>query len=105
MNQTSVFENAQTSLTDMSDGALEGITRRTLLELCGVGGIPAEERRLARIDLLAADEVFLAGTGARMVPVRTLDGAMIGKGDVREIYPRLVAAYEARVRADDGRNC
>lgn len=88
-----------------SDGALEGITRRTLLEICAADGIPAEERRLTRIDLLGADEVFLAGTGARVIPVRTLDGATIGQGADRAIYARLAAAYEARVRAGDGATC
>jgi len=84
-----------------TDGALEGITRRTLLELCSADGIPAEQRRLGRIDLLGADEVFLTGTGARLVPVRTLDGAVIGKDGDRPVYARLTAAFEARVRARD----
>jgi branched-chain amino acid aminotransferase len=100
-----------------TDGALEGVTRRTLLEVCARDGFPAEERRMTRIDLLAADEVFLVGTGARMVPVRTLDGALIGtpravapatgspEAPHRPIYARLSAAYEACVRAHDGESC
>lgn len=88
-----------------TDGALEGITRRTVLELCAAHSIPAEEKRLGRIDLVAADEVFLVGTGARMVPVRTLDGTTIGEGRDRPIYARLLTAFEARVRADDARSC
>jgi branched-chain amino acid aminotransferase len=87
------------------DGALEGITRRTLLEVCVAQGIPVEQRRLNRIDLLGADEVFLAGTGARMVPVRSLDGTQLGWGAGRAIYSKLDAGYEARVRADAGHSC
>lgn len=89
----------------VSDGALEGITRRTLLEICASEGISAVERRLTRIDLLGADEMFLTGTGARMIPVRTLDGAIIGEGGERAIYARLAVAYEARLDADDGETC
>jgi branched-chain amino acid aminotransferase len=89
----------------VSDGALEGITRHTLLEICAAEGISADERRLTRIDLLGADEMFLTGTGARMIPVRTLDGATIGEGGARATYARLAAAYEARLDADDGETC
>ncbi len=105
----------------VTDGALEGVTRRTLLEICARDGIPAVERRMTRIDLLAADEVFLAGTGARMIPVRTLDGAPIGAPSAsagsgatsdpprsvpdRPIYARLDAAYEERVRAVGAVSC
>lgn len=63
-----------------TDGALDGITRRTILELCAEFGIPARERTLGRIDFFAADEAFLTGSGARVVPVRSLDGQPIGRG-------------------------
>ncbi len=56
-----------------TDGALEGITRASVLEIAQSQGLAAGERSLGRFDLLAADEVFLTGTGARIVPVATLD--------------------------------
>ncbi len=62
-----------------TDGALDGITRRTILELCAKLGIEARERTLTRIDFFAADEAFLSGSGARVVPVRSLDGQAIGR--------------------------
>jgi branched-chain amino acid aminotransferase len=77
-----------------SDGALEGITRATVLELAAREGIPAGERTLGRADLLAAEEVFLTGTGARIAPVASLDGQPIGEGP-RPITRRLAAAFEA----------
>jgi branched-chain amino acid aminotransferase len=77
----------------MSDGALEGITRRTLLELAGTLGIPATERSLTRFDLFAADEVFLSGSGAGVVPVRSLDGREIGNGRPGEVWRKLRRAY------------
>ena len=77
----------------VSDGALEGITRRTLLELAGTLGMPAAERSLTRFDLLGADEVFLSGSGAGVVPVRSLDGATIGSGRPGEVWSKLRRAY------------
>lgn len=62
-----------------TDGALDGITRRTILELCAKLGIPVSERTLGRVDFFAADEAFLTGSGARVVAVRSLDGQAIGE--------------------------
>jgi branched-chain amino acid aminotransferase len=76
-----------------TDGALEGITRATVLEIAGSLGLPAAERTLGRVDLLGADEVFLTGTGARIVPVRSLDGRPIGKGGIGPITAQILAAF------------
>jgi len=76
-----------------SDGALEGITRRTILELAGDLGIPAGERTLGRQDLFAADEVFLTGSGAGLVPVRSLDARVLGEGKPGPVYAKLRAAF------------
>jgi branched-chain amino acid aminotransferase len=82
-----------------SDGALEGITRAAVLELAEGAGLPARVATLGRFDLFAAEEVFLTGTGAGIVPVRSLDGAPIGKGEPGEISGRLSDAYRRLVRA------
>ncbi len=76
-----------------SDGALEGITRETVLELAGSLGIPAAEQTLSRMDLLSADEVFLTGTGARIVAVRSLDGQVIGERAPGPITSKLQTAF------------
>lgn len=70
-----------------TDGALDGITRRTILELCAKLGIEARERTMGRIDFFAADEAFLTGSGARVVPVRSLDAQPIGHGDAETPGP------------------
>lgn len=62
-----------------TDGVLEGITRMTVLELAAKLGIPTCERSMGRIDLLGASEAFLTGSGARIVPVRSLNGEIIGE--------------------------
>ena len=61
-----------------NDGALEGVTRDSVLQCATEPGIPCRETTLSRYDLFKADEVFLTGTGARMVPVASLDGQPIG---------------------------
>jgi len=60
-----------------TDGALEGITRRTVLEIAGELGLEACERSLGRFDLFAAEAVFFSGTRAGLVPVASLDGSPI----------------------------
>jgi branched-chain amino acid aminotransferase len=82
-----------------SDGALEGLTRDTVLELARKQRFPTEERTLGRFDLFAADEVFLAGTGARIVAVGSLDGIGIGKGGPGPITRRLGQAFEQCARS------
>ena len=82
-----------------SDGALEGLTRDTVLGLAREQRIPAEERTLGRFDLLAAEEVFITGTGARIVAVGSLDGIGIGKGGPGPITRRLCQIFEQYVRS------
>lgn len=77
-----------------TDGALEGITRASVLELAERAGLPTAERTIARFDLMAADEVFLTGTGARLVPVRSLDAEPIGKGTPGPVTRQLTAALD-----------
>ncbi|HMI91357.1 MAG TPA: aminotransferase class IV [Polyangiales bacterium] len=77
-----------------TDGCLDGITRASVLECARALGIVCGERTLGRMDLFAADEVFLTGTGAGMVRVASLDGESIGEPDQHPISDRLMAAYE-----------
>jgi branched-chain amino acid aminotransferase len=76
-----------------TDGALEGITRQTVFELAGALGVPAREQTLGRYDLFAAEEAFLTGTGAGIVPVRSLDGRPAGGGRPGALTAKLRAAY------------
>jgi branched-chain amino acid aminotransferase len=77
-----------------TDGALEGITRATVLELAGPLGIPAREQTLGRFDLFAADEAFLTGSGAGIVPVRSLDGQRVGTGAPGPVTAKIRFAFE-----------
>src|SRR5437764_8023972 len=62
-------------------GALYGITRRVVMEIAEESGLKASEPNLTRYDLFNADECFLTGTGAEIVPVVKIDGRGIGKGE------------------------
>ena len=81
-----------------TDGALEGITRRTVLELASEAGIETAERTLGRFDLFAASEVFLTGSGAKVVPVRSLDGQPVGRGKPGPLTRQLAEAFDAFAR-------
>ena len=77
----------------VTDGALEGITRASVLSLAAELGIPAREATLGRFDLFAADEVFLTGSGARIIAVATLDGRPLGTPGEHPITDRLWQAF------------
>jgi branched-chain amino acid aminotransferase len=81
-----------------SDGALEGVTRGSVLELAPGLGLEARERTLGRFDLFAASEVFLCGSGAGFVPVRSLDGRTLGAGAPGPVYGKIRAAYADAAR-------
>ncbi len=63
----------------LSSGALEGITRDTILTIAGDLGYETREADLVRSDLYIADELFFTGTAAEVVPIREVDGREIGE--------------------------
>jgi branched-chain amino acid aminotransferase len=83
-----------------TDGALDGITAAVVRELVAAAGLDFAERRLARYDLFTADECFLTGTGAEMVPVVDLDGRRIGDGRPGAITHELTSAFRALARSE-----
>ena len=85
--------NGTLATPPVTDGALAGITRMSVLECASDLGIKTREATLGRFDLFGADEVFLTGTGARLVPVATLDGQIIGNGE-RPVVWRLLDAMD-----------
>lgn len=80
------------------DGALEGITRGAVLELATEAGIAATEVHLTRYDVYTADECFVTGTGAELMPVAQLDGRCIGAVTPGPVTSRLTEAFHALVR-------
>jgi branched-chain amino acid aminotransferase len=87
----------------VSDDILEGVTRRAILELADVFGIPTELRSIDRSEIYVADEMFLCGTGVQLAPVIELDHRPIADGAIGPITRQLHQAYYAAVRGRDSR--
>jgi branched-chain amino acid aminotransferase len=79
----------------LSAGALYGITRTVVITLAEQSGIPVNEPNLTRYDLFNADECFLTGTGAEIVPIVKIDGRVIGSGKPGGLTRQLVTKYHA----------
>ncbi|MCS6920210.1 MAG: branched-chain-amino-acid transaminase [Fimbriimonadales bacterium] len=81
-----------------SCGILKGITRATAIEIARDRGIPVVEDWLTLHDVYTADEAFLTGTAAEIIPMVELDYRPIGDGKPGEITERIIADFRQRVR-------
>ncbi|HEY3997689.1 MAG TPA: branched-chain-amino-acid transaminase [Candidatus Xenobia bacterium] len=81
-------------------GILEGITRGVVLEIARDLGIPTQEALLNTHDLFVADECFVTGTGAEMLPVVEVNGRRVGTGKPGDMCRRLLAAFRDRTRME-----
>lgn len=79
------------------DGALAGITRQILLQLAVEQGFAAREQSLAPYDLYTADECFLSGTGAELIPVKSIDQRPLAQCP-GPVFQQLAQAYQQWVR-------
>lgn len=82
-----------------SDGALAGITRDMILQLAAESGIPTRETSLSSYDLYNADECFLTGTGAELIPVREVDGRPLAQCP-GPVFAQLSEAYAGLIRRE-----
>jgi len=80
-------------------GILEGVTRNAVIELARSSGVDCREATLTRHDLYTADECFLTGTAAEVIPVVDIDGRTIGPGTPGPITKRLTTAFHTLVRS------
>ncbi len=81
-----------------TDQALEGITRAVILELAAAVKIPAVETALTQYDLYTADECFLTGTGAELMPVTKVDGRTVGDGKPGPVTGKISALFQEEIR-------
>ncbi|MEK0314424.1 branched-chain-amino-acid transaminase [Cohnella sp. 56] len=81
-------------------GALEGITRGAIIELCGKLGLPLREEPFTLHDVYTADEVFFTGTAAEVIAVREVDGRVIGEGRAGPVTTELLAEFRKIVTAE-----
>lgn len=84
----------------VTDGALDGITRGIILDLAKNLGIKVEVRSLTPFDLFTADECFLTGTGAELIPVKEVAGRRIKKSP-GEMFLKLERQFQIELQRDD----
>ncbi|MEY3395861.1 MAG: branched-chain-amino-acid transaminase [Verrucomicrobiota bacterium] len=79
----------------ISDGALDGITRSVILEIARKLEIKVVERSITRYDIFVADECFLTGTAAEVIPAVSLDRRVIGDGKPGPLTKKILAEFQA----------
>ena len=80
--------------TSTGDYCMNGITRQKVINLCRENDIPVSERNFSLVDTYSADEAFLTGTFGAQTPVSTIDGRMIGTGELGPMTKRLRGLYK-----------
>ncbi len=86
----------------VSEGALPGITRATVIACAGELGIPVREAVVTLYDCYNADEAFLTGTAAEVIPMVRLDGRTIANAKPGPVTHKLIDAFRARTKTDGG---
>lgn len=81
-------------------GILEGITRNAVMDLARGMGIPVEESLFTLFDVYTADECFMTGTAAEVIPAVKVDGRAIGSGHPGEITKRLIEAFRTLTKME-----
>jgi branched-chain amino acid aminotransferase len=84
-------------------GILDGITRKSIMRIAADLGYELVERNLARAELYLADEVFLTGTAAELVPVREIDDHVIGNGEPGPVTRELQRVFDDALHGRDQR--
>jgi branched-chain amino acid aminotransferase len=84
-----MVKRGQLITPDCSSDILEGITRRSIIELATAADIKVTERKIALTELYTADEIFACGTSAFISPIIEIDGRQIGNGHKNEITVSL----------------
>ncbi len=101
-NEGYVAEGSGENIFIMRDGVLhtpeltsclEGITRATIMDFARELNIPIKERRITRDEVYIADEAFFTGTAAEVLPIRELDGRVIGAGKRGPVTEKLQSMY------------
>ena len=84
-------------------GILDGINRKSIIQIARDLGIDVVERDLARAELYLADEVFLTGTAAELVPVREIDDHAIGTGGPGPVTREIQRIFDDALHGRDAR--
>ena len=85
--------------TSTGDYCLNGITRGRVIDLCRANGIPVFEKNFSLVECYSAEEAFLTGTFGAQTPVGSIDGRMIGNGQMGPVTERIRGLYKTLVAA------
>ncbi len=96
-----IVRNGALHTPDLAGGALEGITRETIIEFARELGIAVHERRITRDEVYVADEAFFTGTAAEVTPIREYDQRPVGAGTRGPVTAKLQSMFFDTV---NGRN-
>jgi branched-chain amino acid aminotransferase len=88
-----IIKNGVISTPPIAAGALAGVTRAVVFDLAAEFGIPIREPMMTRYDIFTADECFLTGTAAEVIPAVKLDTRPIGDGKPGPLTRRLIARF------------
>jgi branched-chain amino acid aminotransferase len=88
-----IFAVKNDAISTPDSGVLEGVTRKTIIEIAAEQGIPLEARPVPSDELRSADEIFLSSTAGGIMPVTTVDGGAVGSGEPGPLTRRLRDAY------------
>lgn len=92
-----VVKNGRIQTPPAHVGLLEGITRKFIMELAAESGLAVEEAMLRRFDLYRADEIFMTGSGAEMLPVISVDRRQTGTGKPGPVFQKLRRIFRKKV--------
>ena len=81
-------------------GSLRGITRAAVMDIALDLGVPCREQALTRYDLWTAEECFLTGTAAEVIPCVEVDHRTVGNGQPGEMTKKFIAKFRENVRKD-----
>lgn len=96
-----IVRNGTLITPDLSEGILEGITRRSVLQIANDMGIETTERPIERSELYIADEVFLTGTGCQVAWVEQIDRRKIADGKIGPVTEKLKEKFFKVVKGED----
>jgi branched-chain amino acid aminotransferase len=88
-----VIKDGAVYTPDLSAGALNGITRNTVLHICKDLGLELIQKRITRDEVYISDEVFFTGTAAEVTPIREIDRIEIGSGSRGPITEKIQSAF------------
>lgn len=94
-----VVKHGEIRTPPISAGILEGVTRNVVMELASQAGLYVRELALVRHDIFSADELFLTGTAAEIIPVVKCDGRLIGTGKPGPVFKQLRERFQVLVRS------